>query len=91
MGHLSVKLQLYTCVLILFTDRYDFSLAINEKEAFYFSRKNLFCECSKTKVGVQIVAQNNRTLSFQEREGTYVDILEMLGCLERVGDIIKID
>lgn len=37
------------------------------------------------------MAQNDRTLSFQEREGAYVDTLEMLGCLERVGDIIKID
>lgn len=59
MGHLNIKLQLYTCVLILCTDRYYFSQDINEKEAFSCVCRNLFCECL-SKIGVQIIALNNQ-------------------------------
>lgn len=82
-------------MLILCTDRYYFSLDINEKEAFSCVCRNLFCECLN-KIGVQIIAQNNQTwgkegLELSRKEGAYVDILEMLGCSERVVGIMNIN
>lgn len=53
-------------MLILCTDRYYFSLAINEKEAFYCECKNLFCECFN-KIGVQIIAQEDQTWGGKEQ------------------------
>lgn len=73
-------------MLILCTDRYYFSLDINEKEAFSCVCRNLFCECL-SKIGVQIIAQNNQIegggLELSRKEGACVDVVEMLGCFER--------
>lgn len=80
-------------MLILCTDRYYFSLDINEKEAFSCEYKNLFCECLN-KIGVHIIAQNKQTLGEggpSRKEGACMDILEMLGSLERVVGIMDIN